>query len=104
MSLLAAAASTTSPMNTIGLLLNCPDGEVQGAACPVKYLTGGSDPGRAKWPDFIQPWIDKVSRINDDSLSLPVQLIPEECISSESRGFVFELIKRTKYFLTETRI
>lgn len=57
-----------------------------------------------KWPYFIQPWIDKVSRMNDESLSLPVQLIPEECISSESRDFVFKLIKRTRYFLTETKI
>lgn len=56
-------------MNTIGLIFNCPDGEVQGAACPVKYLTGGLDQGvrvtenngsqpPSEWPVYRLFWME----------------------------------------------
>lgn len=54
-----------------------------------------------RWPDFIQPLIDQLSKVDKDKLTLPVKRIPAECMSHESKCFVLELIERAQYLLTE---
>lgn len=58
---------------------------------------------RRRWPEYVEPWIERLRAVGLHPLLSTVERAPHECMSDEHRWFVRELLEYSYGRLTESR-